>query len=261
MLANIGYDISVEQNSYRIEAVDRAMVLLMLLSERGALSVTEAATSVGVAPSTAHRLLTTMAGRGFVEQGERKLYHPGPQLRGLRAQQRSIPALVARMRPVLQTLHDEVRETVHLVVLAGPDVQFVYGIEGQQALRIGLRIGSRIPAYCTSGGKAIFAALSDDAVDELHPDGLQPWPGGNARSLADLHAELDRVRRRGYGVNTEESERGVAALGVAVGADAAQPVGAISISLPTARYAPDDEPRLLVPLRAAQAEAVRVLAG
>ena len=198
-----------------------------------------------------------MAGRGFVEQGERKLYRPGPQLLGLRAPQRSIPALVARMRPMLQILHDDVRETVHLVVLAGPDVQFVYGIEGQQALRI----GSRIPAYCTSGGKAIFAALSAAAVDELHRDGLRPWPGRNAGSLAELHAELDRVRRCGYGVNTEESERGVAALGVAVGADAAQPVGAISISLPTARYAPDDEPRLVAPLRAAQAEAVRVLGG
>ncbi|MFD2794895.1 IclR family transcriptional regulator [Promicromonospora vindobonensis] len=252
---------NLEQNSYRIEAVDRAMVLLTLLVERESLSVTEAAASLGVAPSTAHRLLTTMAGRGFVEQGERKLYHPGPQLLGARAPQRSIPALVARMRPVLQALHDEVRETVHLVVLAGPDVQFVYGIEGQQTLRIGLRIGSRIPAYCTSGGKAILAALPADVVDGLHPEGLRPWPGRHAESLADLHAELDRVRRRGYGVNTEESELGVAAVGVAVGADAAQPAGAVSISLPTARYDPDDEARLVAPLRVAQDEAVRILAG
>jgi DNA-binding IclR family transcriptional regulator len=257
----MGYDFSVEQNPYRIEAVDRAMVLLTMLGEQESLSVTEAASSLGVAPSTAHRLLTTMAGRGFVKHGEGKLYYPGPQLLGARTPQRSIPALVARMRPVLQALHDEVHETVHLVVLAGPDVQFVYGIEGQQSLRIGLRIGSRIPAYCTSGGKAILAALPDDAVDELHPGGLRPWPGRHAETFAELHADLDKVRRVGYGVNTEESERGVAALGVAVGADVTQPVGAISISLPTARYAPDDEARLVAPLRAAQEEAVRALAA
>jgi DNA-binding IclR family transcriptional regulator len=55
----------------------------------------------------------------------------------------------------------------------------------------------------TSDGKAVFAALWAATVDEL-----RPWPGSNAGSLPELHAELDRVRRRGYGVNTEESERG-----------------------------------------------------
>ena len=77
------YSLSVQQNPsdpYRIDSVDRAMQLLSLLTERSHLSVTEAATELGVAPSTAHRLLTTMAGRGFVVQGARRRYHPGPAL-------------------------------------------------------------------------------------------------------------------------------------------------------------------------------------
>jgi IclR family transcriptional regulator, acetate operon repressor len=57
----------VQQNyrHYRIEAVDRALLLIRLLNEQGSVSVSEAAAELGVAPSSAHRLLATLCYRGF----------------------------------------------------------------------------------------------------------------------------------------------------------------------------------------------------
>ncbi|UQN28972.1 IclR family transcriptional regulator [Brachybacterium kimchii] len=246
---------------YRIEAVDRALRLLTLLTERSQLSVTEAAHFLEVAPSTAHRLLTTLAGRGFAAQGEKRLYRTGPALLAAGAATRSVPAITARLHPLLQDVHDEVGETVHLQILVGADAQFVDGIEGRQALRVGLRTGTRIPAYCTSGGKAMLAALPDPTIEALHSGGLRPWPSRRISTLRELSAEIAAVRDRGYGLNTEESEAGVTALGVAVRLGGEDPVASISVATPTTRMDESARRHAVERLRRARDDAERALRG
>lgn len=246
---------------YRVEAVDRAMRLLEALLDRGELTVTEAARMLDVAPSTAHRLLTTMAHRGFVDRGPRRRYLAGPRLVGERVVSASIPSLRRALRPALQGLYDTVGETVHLAILVGAEMQFVDGIEGVQALRIGLRIGARIPAYCTSGGKAVLADLEDATVTRIHAGGLLPWPGARTADLDGLRAELARVRRQRFGINREESEPGVVAFGAAVGAWAGRPLAALSVVFPEARCRTHDEAATFDALRAACDAAERALGG
>ncbi|QAY62215.1 IclR family transcriptional regulator [Xylanimonas allomyrinae] len=246
---------------YRIESVDRAMQLLTLLAERSQVSVTEAAAELGIAPSSAHRLLTTMAGRGFVLQGARRLYRAGPALLVAGSAARGTSSVISRLRPVLQALHDDVDETVHLQVLVGADAQFVDGIEATPSLRVALRTGARMPAYCTSGGKAMLAALPEPAVAALHSGGLRPWPFQRLHTLDELAAELAQVRARGYGVNRDESEVGVVATGVAAGAAPDDPVAAISLAVPSPRYDDVRAARLAQRLLAARDEAVRALRG
>lgn len=226
----------MERNrSHRIEAVDRALVLLELLGERGELSVTEAARQLGVAPSTAHRLLTTLSHRNFAVQGERRLYHPGPALLAP-GRNHAAPTLRQLLRPHLEALFARTGETVHAMVLDGSDVVFLDGVEGAQALRVGLRTGTRMPAYCTSGGKAMLAELGPGEVDALHPRGLAPWPGEPIADLPGLHRELDLVRARNFGLNHDESEPGVTAIGASLGRIEGQRA-ALSIAVPTSRFA------------------------
>lgn len=65
----------------------------------------------------------------------------------------------AWVRPFVEDLFERLGESVHLVVSAGSDVPFTDGMEGDQPLRIGPRTGALMPAYCTSGGKAMLADL------------------------------------------------------------------------------------------------------
>lgn len=226
----------MEQNELpnRIEAVDRALTLLTLLAERGRLSVTEAGRALGVAPSTAHRLLATLCHRGFARQGDKRLYLPGPELTRLRSG--NVPALPDRMRPYLHRLFDAVGETVHLMVRDGADVLFVDGIESSKALRVGMRVGARMPARSTSGGKAMLAELDPAEVDALHAGEPGADPAAHARALAALHRELAAVRREGFGRNHDESEPGVTAIGVSAGLVDGNHV-ALVVALPTARVA------------------------
>lgn len=232
---------------YRIEAVDRALVLLMLLGSRGVVSVSDAARELEVAPSTAHRLLSTLCHRGFAVQGDKRLYHPGPELVG-NSLTTSIPVLTRRVRPFLEKLFDEVGETVHLMVLVGAEVRFVDGIESEKPLRVGLRSGARMPAYTTSGGKAMLAEMDPSTVEGLHAGGLRPWPGEQVQSLEDLQVELDWVRQRRFGLNQDESEEGVTAIGASIGRTGNESSAALTIAIPTARVALRDVDRLTAPL-------------
>lgn len=226
----------VQKTQGRVEAVDRALQLLSLLMDRRQVSVTEAARELDVAPSTAHRLLVTLCQRDFAEQDDRRLYRPGPQLAGVRPS-RDVERLTGALRPYLEQLYDRTGETVHLMTLDGTDVRFVDGIEGTKMLRVGLRIGARMPAYTTSGGKAMLAGLGMDAVRDLYADGLPPWPGRHAGDVEELAGELRQVHSQDFGVNHDESEPGVSAIGAAVTPAGTRPMGALTVAVPTARIA------------------------
>jgi len=215
---------------YRIEAVDRALQLLSLLRDRGRLSVTEAAHELGVVPSTAHRLLSTLGRRGWAVQGDKRLYEAGPELVVPPPRAAGIPEVVRRLRPYLAALYEELDETVHLMVLSGADARFVDGIESERTLRVGLRVGTRMPAYATAGGRAMLAELPADAVTDLHPGGLRPWPGAHAMTLEELAAQLERVRAQRFCLNQDESEPGVVALGASLGTSAGEPRAALTVA-------------------------------
>ena len=251
-------DHDLSRSPSRITSVDRAMTLLRLLMERGELGVSDAAAELGVAPSTTHRLLATMADHGFVAHGPGRRYRLGPLLSS-QPQERSAAALIELLQPVLRELFNTIGETVHLMMLAGADIRFIDGIEGHQARRIGLRIGARLPAYCTSGGKAMLAELDDEVVAALHARGLRPWPGRKLRTLPELQRELAQIRATRIAYNQGESERGVRALGVAVGPVDGRPVAGITVSLPADRYAEVDERELIRALLKARTQARRLL--
>jgi DNA-binding IclR family transcriptional regulator len=238
-----------------IESVDRALRLVILLRERGPLSVTAAAEHLGVAPSTAHRLLSALSFRGFAVQDRNRPYRPGPQLAFGTPGPPSRTALTRLVRPALELLHQETDESTHLAVLSGPDIFFIDGVEGEQALRVGLRTGVRLPAYCTSVGRAMLAALPAGDVDQVYRSGLPPWRGSHITTMTGLRRQLTIARKQGYAVNQEESEQGVVAVGACLRDAEGRPVAGISVSIPSVRYSRSHLPRYAAALRAATAQA------
>ncbi|MCI7550861.1 MAG: helix-turn-helix domain-containing protein [Actinomycetaceae bacterium] len=155
-------------NPYRIASVDRALVILSILGAGEAVSVTRAQKELGVAPSTAHRILSTLVGRGFAVQAKDRMYYAGPNLINPGRHHGRTP-IRTLLRPTLEQLFRSIEETVHLAVLRyDSTITFVDGIEGKQHSRVALRIGQQLPALQSSGGKAIsqmrHAGSPDDRV-------------------------------------------------------------------------------------------------
>lgn len=221
---------------YNLGSVDNALRLIVVLGERGELRVYEAAEILGVARSTAHRLLTTLAHRGFaVQQADGRAYRPGSALAdaGLRALSRLDLRQVAR--PYLNALAEQTGETVHLGVLEGNGLRFIDGIESTQPVRVGLRTGIVLPAHATAAGKAILAALPAAEVRALYPRGVQAITGKTLQTLDEIERHLSDIAAAGYAVNIGESADNVAALGVVVRSQARAPVAGLAVAAPVER--------------------------
>ncbi|MBZ4019436.1 transcriptional regulator [Streptomyces purpurogeneiscleroticus] len=231
-------------HSHGLESVDNALTLLLLLRRQGRVRLSEAADHLGVARSTAHRLLATLRGRGFAVQGTDKAYRPGPALYRLGMSRRSEYELLETARPHMLWLNDRLGETVHLMVRIGAEVRFLHSIEGTHALRVGSRIGAVLPAHLASGGKALLAELTVAELAEIRTAAAsaasaQQGPDEAAAQGFDpeaLHRSLAPVRRRGYAINSGDTERGVSAVGAAVHEPGGQAVAALTVSAPSLRF-------------------------
>ena len=236
--------------AYPVGSVENALRLLRLLRDRPSIRVSEAAAELSVARSTAHRLLATLNAYEVVTQDpESRAYGPGPLLAELGIAALRHDDMLSVLHPFLEELSDSVRETVHLIVLDGPNCRFVDSVECNQALRTTARIGVVYPAHMTSGGKALLAELDDKELRRLLP--RRRLPQVTARSPAnrdELFAELELIRARGYATNFGESELGIHAVAVAQRTSSGRAVAAIAVSAPEQRLPESRVPELLAAL-------------
>ncbi|MPZ93774.1 MAG: helix-turn-helix domain-containing protein [Propionibacteriales bacterium] len=221
---------------YPIESVDNALRLLLLFEEEQQVRLTDVSRYLGVATSTAHRLLAILQYRGFVRQDPAtRSYEPGPSLSSIAFLAMRHLDVRTRARPTLERLNKEFGETVHLSRLEGTSVNFLDAIEGIRAVRVGSRIGRALPAHCTSSGKAMLSLLDVDELNRLFPgEELDAVTKHTITSRKALHRELVRVRRQGYALSREESEDGVRSVSAPV-RGASGVLYAVAVSVPTHR--------------------------
>ncbi|UPO78127.1 IclR family transcriptional regulator [Arthrobacter sp. Helios] len=232
----------VKKPGYAVDAADRALQLILLLQETEWLRIGEAAKALGVAPSTAHRLMSTLVYRGFALQDDQHRYCAGPALHPEPAASAE-RALIAAARPHLEELAAAVQETVNLVERVGATARYLATVEGPQLLRVGNRAGTILPAHVSAAGKAILSTLPDHMVSAVCS--RQAPSGGSALSadaVMDLLAELDEVRRLGFAVNLGRTEPDLAAVGAPLSPGNRPAVLAVSLSAPLSRAAQIQDP-------------------
>ncbi|MFJ6535069.1 IclR family transcriptional regulator [Paenarthrobacter sp. NPDC091711] len=238
--------------TYSIEAVDNALQLLQLLRDGGALRLKDAAAELGVAPSTAHRLLAMLVYRGFAVQDENRRYVPGPAMGVGPAGLSWTRQLRDLAQPHMELLSSRLDETVNLMVRVGTKVRFLATVEGSNVLRIGDRQGTVMRADKTSGGKAMLAELEPGMIEQLFR-GHNAEIGGDTILASDYPAflrELDSIRGNGFAANFEGTEEGVSALGMALHNRQGQVVGALSVATPATRFRKVFDAGLVAALRA-----------
>ncbi|MDE1902357.1 MAG: IclR family transcriptional regulator [Alphaproteobacteria bacterium] len=220
-----------------IQALERGLKLLAVIAEADGLSLTSLAQRAGIAPSTAHRILATLKASGFVHCDEAN----GVYLIGVQAFRIGNAFLRNRKladagRSAMRTLMEATGETVNMGIEDEGYVVFISQAESHQSVRAFHRPGSRSLLHASSIGKAIMAALPDDAATErLLRTGMPKFTEHTIVDPQALLADLARVRKRGWSVDNEERAEGLRCVGAAVYNEHAEVVGAISISGPVVR--------------------------
>jgi DNA-binding IclR family transcriptional regulator len=227
-----------------VQSLERAFDLLEALSAGGELGVTELANRTGLVPSTAHRLLHTLAKRGYVSQSSES----GRYLLGYKVVEvasgleHRLERLRVVARPHLERIQRATSETVNLVVLDADRVVYVDQVEGSRNVRMFTTVGTSVPAHTTGAGKAMLAAGPPDAAVTLYGDRgpLERLTEHTLVTLEALEDDFVRIRRRGYAVDNEEHEEGVGCVATAVLDHEGRPCAAISVSGPSARVLHDN---------------------
>lgn len=222
---------------YPLGSVDNVLRLLMLFRGGRPVRVVDASAALGVARSTAHRLLATLAHRGFVRQDPTtRAYLVGDTLVTLGRSVARDTLLEQIALPELTALVERVRETAHIGVLRGGDVHFILCVESPETLRTGSHVGTVFPAYATASGKAMLAELGEEQLRKLYSEhSIAPLRRNTVHSWSELRSALAEVRRRGYATNFEESESGVNGIGVAI-AEGGHLFGSIIVTGPSSRF-------------------------
>jgi IclR family acetate operon transcriptional repressor len=242
-----------------VQSVHRALLLLELLAHAGGrLPVSELAHRSGLSLGTTHRLLATLAVRGYVRQDPDRRYALGTSL--LPLGDAATRLLGSWALPFLSQLAEECGETVNLAVLDDDHVTYVAQAPGRHRMRMFTEVGRRVLPHSTAVGKVLLAWHDEERLRRIVARlGLPQRTPRTLTSLAALTSELARVRERGWAVDDEEEEPGVRCLAVAVG-PGPEAVAALSVSAPASRLE-TGQPDVVAALRRVAAQLARSLAS
>ena len=221
----------------RLSSVVTAIGLLKAFSESDIeIGISRLAKTLGIAKSTAHRLAITLLSEGLLEQNpENGRYRLGIGLFRLGSLVRQRMDVSAEARPHLFDLRETTGETVHLALLDGTQIMYVYNLESAHAIRMRSDVGVCKPAFCTAEGLAMLAFQPTTLVDSVISEGLKARTPKTRTDPHELRAALEEVRVRGYAVEDELSEEGMRAVAAPVRNSAGDVVAAIGVAGPTQR--------------------------
>lgn len=214
-------------------------VLELFTPERPEWRMTEIARALDMPKSSAHSLVATLAEVGLLSVSEHGRYRLGWNLLSLSERMRASMDFQRFAAPAMQALTEATQETAVLAVLDRRKVIYVERVEGNHPMvrLAGVRVGSRVPAHCTSVGKVLLAARDPEEVRALFGD--EPLKQMTSNTIADVDAlqeELVRVRARGYALDLAEAVPDVSCVAAPIRDRYGSAVAAMSLPMPTYRF-------------------------
>jgi DNA-binding IclR family transcriptional regulator len=249
--------VSPSDRAPNMSALDKAtLVLEAIVTYPRPIGLPDLTADLGLPRQTIHRILQQLCDNGLIiRDPSRDRYAVGPRLSRLAMATLNSDNHRAPLRAILTDVVADVGETCNFGVLDGLEFMYLDRLECSWSLRVHLSAGSRVPAHCTSGGKALLAHLDKPLRDSLiRSRGLTAYTPTTITDPAELEAELDEILTQGYALNNEEHTVGVvgAAVPILSGDGRTQrALGALALHGPSQRLTIADAKKHVPRLRAA----------
>jgi IclR family transcriptional regulator, pca regulon regulatory protein len=193
-----------------VQSLERGLAVLAAFSpERPTLTLSELARQAGLARSAARRFLLTLVDLGYVGVDGRNFYLKSRVLE-LGFTYLSSLLLPEVARPHLARLSAELGRSTSLGILEGDDVVYVGRVAAKRILAAGIGVGTRLPAYVSSHGRVLLAALPEAELDTYLDRVVLERRGPRTVSTPEaLRREIDIARDQGWVLVDQELEEGV----------------------------------------------------
>jgi len=201
-----------------MKSLHKVLDILDYIALSGRAGIREISDHTGFPPPTAHRIVSTLVGRHYLEQDPAtKGYALSLKFLELGSLVQHRFDLVRIAKPHLELIVAETKESASLIVRDGDDAVYLDHVQDQHMLQLFTRVGARVPLYSTGGGKVLLGGMTDAEIGSYvkrtnrirHTD----------RTIVEAEAlktELAAVRRLGYAVDDEEMEEGIRCVAVPV---------------------------------------------
>src|ERR1700733_11911568 len=198
-------------------------------------TIVEIAQSTGLSRASVRRILLTLEFLGYVER-TRQVHRLKTQVLRLGFSFLSSSSVIEAARPVLERITEQLHESSSMSMLDAGEIVYVARSAASRVLAAGLSVGSRLPAFCTSMGRVLLAALPDPDLDaylrELKPRAYTPK---TITRIPQLKKAIVEVRKVGYALVDEELEAGLRSIAVPVFTRSNRVVAAINVGTHVSR--------------------------
>ncbi|UFZ03030.1 helix-turn-helix domain-containing protein [Bradyrhizobium ontarionense] len=200
-----------------VEALDRGLRVIQAFSREGRpMTLSKAAELTGLARATVRRILLTLKASGFV-YGDDRLFSLTPRVLLLASSYLASNQINTVLQPLMDVAAAEAREVCSLAVLDGDEVVFIARATPTRMFSTGLEIGYRLPAFCSSVGRALLSRMPDDqlrqAVEHISLTAMTPQTITDKEALI---ASIIAVRSDGYSLVDGEAEQGFRSISVPI---------------------------------------------
>ena len=225
-----------ERNPSYVEAFARGLRVIRSFGEgRETMTLADIAKLIDLPRATVRRSLFTLGQLGYVIDDGRQ-FRLTPKVLSLGYAYLSSTPLPRVILPALEMVSEQVRESCSAAILDGPDIVYIARSATKRIMSVGLAVGSRLPAYCTSLGRALLAYEPVERQQAILATSLlKPLTPKTVTDPQTLLGIFQQVAHQGYAFVDEELELGLRSIAVPVTNSTGHVVAAINISTQASR--------------------------
>ncbi len=219
-----------------VQSLERGLLVLRAFdADHRELGLSEVARIAGLTRAAARRFLLTLVSLGYMNQSDGR-FSLSPRVLELGYAYLSSLTLPEVAQPHMEALVASVNESSSISVLDGTEIVYVARVPTRRIMSITLSVGTRLPAYATSMGRVLLAALPDEALQaRLAQIEMRPLSAHTITDVDALRAVLERVRRQGWAAVDQELEEGLRSLAVPIRDASGTAVAALNVSVHATR--------------------------
>jgi IclR family transcriptional regulator, pca regulon regulatory protein len=224
------------RNSDFVQSLDRGLAVIRSFGpDRERLSLSEVAQETKLTRAAARRFLLTLVKLGYVRHDGRE-FSLRPRVLELGYAYLSGLALPDVAAPHLEELVARLHESSSISVLDGHHVVYVARVPTKRIMTVAISVGTRFPAYATSMGRVLLAALSPEELDRYLAEAtLEPLTARTVTDAGQLRTIIGEVAAQGYAIVDQELEEGLRAVAAPIRGSADVGTAAINISAHASR--------------------------
>ena len=235
----------------------RGLAVIQAFSQRRHhLTISQVSTTTGLSRAAVRRCLYTLSKLGFAGSDDNRHFFLRPRILALGHSYISSMPLATAAQPVLEHISHLLHESCSIATLDGVEIVYIARANVTRIMSIDLGVGSRLPAFCTSMGRAILANLPPEELESvLARVEFKRYTERTITNPAKLTQALRQIRREGYSIIDQELEHGLRSMAVPIQNPSGKVVAALNIGAHAQRVSIQEmQTKFLPHLRAAAQE-------